>query len=220
MLQTQVQALTLTCISFNAPQTTAPADPPETQQPGEPTDEHLLYVKKTSVGRTHSLPNDSYMFQPLQPNSTHSTHTTSPHHAQTGRALHFISAFVSNADIIWNVIEKYLLTQGLQALFSLKQKKPHCTWLCPPICSDRSVLIAYRTQSASHESPHLAGHTLSHELYADRWAQVQSSQSFHCFFWNVFCLQSLFLWTHVDALWFCWLHIVSLFQNLVSCLDT
>uniref|UniRef100_A0A8C1MWZ6 Voltage-dependent T-type calcium channel subunit alpha n=1 Tax=Cyprinus carpio TaxID=7962 RepID=A0A8C1MWZ6_CYPCA len=49
----------------------------------EPTVEHLLYVKKTSVGRTHSLPNDSYMFLPLQPNSKHSTHTTSPHLAQT-----------------------------------------------------------------------------------------------------------------------------------------
>uniref|UniRef100_A0A671SVZ1 Voltage-dependent T-type calcium channel subunit alpha n=1 Tax=Sinocyclocheilus anshuiensis TaxID=1608454 RepID=A0A671SVZ1_9TELE len=60
---------------------TGPTDP---QQPDEPTDEHLLYVKKTSVGRTHSLPNDSYMFLPLQPNSTHSTHTTSPHLAQTG----------------------------------------------------------------------------------------------------------------------------------------
>uniref|UniRef100_A0A8C1TNY5 Voltage-dependent T-type calcium channel subunit alpha n=1 Tax=Cyprinus carpio TaxID=7962 RepID=A0A8C1TNY5_CYPCA len=50
---------------------------------GDPTVEHLLYVKKTSVGRTHSLPNDSYMFLPLQPNSKHSTHTTSPHLAQT-----------------------------------------------------------------------------------------------------------------------------------------
>uniref|UniRef100_A0A673M022 Voltage-dependent T-type calcium channel subunit alpha-1G-like n=1 Tax=Sinocyclocheilus rhinocerous TaxID=307959 RepID=A0A673M022_9TELE len=74
-------------LSFNAPQTTAPADPTDPQQPDEPTDEHLLYVKKTSVVRTHSLPNDSYMFLPLQPNSTHSTHTTSPHLAQTGRAL-------------------------------------------------------------------------------------------------------------------------------------
>uniref|UniRef100_A0A671K9D1 Voltage-dependent T-type calcium channel subunit alpha n=1 Tax=Sinocyclocheilus anshuiensis TaxID=1608454 RepID=A0A671K9D1_9TELE len=59
-------------------------DPPDPQQPDEPTDEHLLYVKKTSVGRTHSLPNDSYMFLPLQPNSTHSTHTTSPQLVQTG----------------------------------------------------------------------------------------------------------------------------------------
>ncbi|XP_056111695.1 voltage-dependent T-type calcium channel subunit alpha-1G isoform X6 [Rhinichthys klamathensis goyatoka] len=65
-------------------QTTTPPDPLEPQQPDEPTDEHLLYVKKTSVGRTHSLPNDSYMFQPLQPNSNHSTHTTSTHLAQTG----------------------------------------------------------------------------------------------------------------------------------------
>uniref|UniRef100_A0A8C2HBP1 Voltage-dependent T-type calcium channel subunit alpha n=1 Tax=Cyprinus carpio TaxID=7962 RepID=A0A8C2HBP1_CYPCA len=64
--------------------TTAPADPTDPQQPEEPTVEHLLYVKKTSVGRTHSLPNDSYMFLPLQPNSKHSTHTTSPHLAQTG----------------------------------------------------------------------------------------------------------------------------------------
>ncbi|XP_067224761.1 voltage-dependent T-type calcium channel subunit alpha-1G isoform X11 [Chanodichthys erythropterus] len=64
--------------------TTAPPDPLDPLQPDEPTDEHLLYVKKTSVGRTHSLPNDSYMFQPLQPNSTNSTHTTSPHLAQTG----------------------------------------------------------------------------------------------------------------------------------------
>uniref|UniRef100_A0A8C2E0H3 Voltage-dependent T-type calcium channel subunit alpha n=1 Tax=Cyprinus carpio TaxID=7962 RepID=A0A8C2E0H3_CYPCA len=65
-------------------ETTAPADPTDPQQPEEPTVEHLLYVKKTSVGRTHSLPNDSYMFLPLQPNSKHSTHTTSPHLAQTG----------------------------------------------------------------------------------------------------------------------------------------
>ncbi|XP_052467534.1 voltage-dependent T-type calcium channel subunit alpha-1G isoform X8 [Carassius gibelio] len=65
-------------------ETTAPADPTDPQQPDKPADEHLLYVKKTSVGRTHSLPNDSYMFLPLQPNSTHSTHTTSPHLAQTG----------------------------------------------------------------------------------------------------------------------------------------
>uniref|UniRef100_A0A8C1G700 Voltage-dependent T-type calcium channel subunit alpha n=1 Tax=Cyprinus carpio TaxID=7962 RepID=A0A8C1G700_CYPCA len=59
-------------------------DPPDPLQPDEPADEHLLYVKKTSVGRTHSLPNDSYMFLPLQPNSTQSTHTTSPQLAQTG----------------------------------------------------------------------------------------------------------------------------------------
>uniref|UniRef100_A0A8C2G3W7 Voltage-dependent T-type calcium channel subunit alpha n=1 Tax=Cyprinus carpio TaxID=7962 RepID=A0A8C2G3W7_CYPCA len=65
-------------------ETTAPADPPDPLQPDEPADEHLLYVKKTSVGRTHSLPNDSYMFLPLQPNSTQSTHTTPPQLAQTG----------------------------------------------------------------------------------------------------------------------------------------
>ncbi|XP_051530187.1 voltage-dependent T-type calcium channel subunit alpha-1G-like [Myxocyprinus asiaticus] len=62
-------------------QNTAPPDPPDPQESGKPMDEHLLYVKKTSVGRTHSLPNDIYM---LQPNSTHNIHTASPHLAQTG----------------------------------------------------------------------------------------------------------------------------------------
>ncbi|KAA0725121.1 Voltage-dependent T-type calcium channel subunit alpha-1G [Triplophysa tibetana] len=63
---------------------TDPPDPPDLQEQDEPMHEHLLYVKKTSVGRTHSLPNDSYMFLPLQPNASHYTHRTSSHLAQTG----------------------------------------------------------------------------------------------------------------------------------------
>uniref|UniRef100_UPI003AAD9E8E voltage-dependent T-type calcium channel subunit alpha-1G n=1 Tax=Centroberyx gerrardi TaxID=166262 RepID=UPI003AAD9E8E len=35
--------------------------------PGEPLEDNLLSVRKSAVGRTHSLPNDSYMFLPLQP---------------------------------------------------------------------------------------------------------------------------------------------------------
>ncbi|XP_041670757.1 voltage-dependent T-type calcium channel subunit alpha-1G isoform X4 [Cheilinus undulatus] len=45
-------------------------DPPmESEQldPGESLEGNLLSVKKPTVGRTHSLPNDSYMFIPLQP---------------------------------------------------------------------------------------------------------------------------------------------------------
>ncbi|XP_069373569.1 voltage-dependent T-type calcium channel subunit alpha-1G isoform X18 [Paralichthys olivaceus] len=45
-------------------------DPPlETEQldPGEPLRDNLLSVRKPTVGRTHSLPNDSYMFVPPQP---------------------------------------------------------------------------------------------------------------------------------------------------------
>ncbi|MEQ2248722.1 hypothetical protein ILYODFUR_021859, partial [Ilyodon furcidens] len=33
----------------------------------EPPKDNLLSVRKPAVGRTHSLPNDSYMFFPLQP---------------------------------------------------------------------------------------------------------------------------------------------------------
>ncbi|XP_059180439.1 voltage-dependent T-type calcium channel subunit alpha-1G isoform X2 [Centropristis striata] len=40
---------------------------PEQLDPGEPLEENLLSVRKPAVGRTHSLPNDSYMFPPLQP---------------------------------------------------------------------------------------------------------------------------------------------------------
>ncbi|XP_066522110.1 voltage-dependent T-type calcium channel subunit alpha-1G isoform X2 [Hoplias malabaricus] len=65
-------------------ETTDPPDPLEPIQPNsEPLEEHLLCVKKTSVGRTHSLPNDSYMFLPLQP-STSKTPTTSDQQVQSG----------------------------------------------------------------------------------------------------------------------------------------
>ncbi|XP_037610915.1 voltage-dependent T-type calcium channel subunit alpha-1G isoform X4 [Sebastes umbrosus] len=40
---------------------------PEQLDPGEPLEDNLLSVRKPAVGRTHSLPNDSYMFFPLQP---------------------------------------------------------------------------------------------------------------------------------------------------------
>ncbi|XP_031699954.1 voltage-dependent T-type calcium channel subunit alpha-1G isoform X4 [Anarrhichthys ocellatus] len=40
---------------------------PEQLDPGEPLGDNLLSVRKPVVGRTHSLPNDSYMFLPLQP---------------------------------------------------------------------------------------------------------------------------------------------------------
>ncbi|XP_062299119.1 voltage-dependent T-type calcium channel subunit alpha-1G [Scomber scombrus] len=39
---------------------------PEQHDPREPLEENLLSVRKPAVGRTHSLPNDSYMFPPLQ----------------------------------------------------------------------------------------------------------------------------------------------------------
>ncbi|KAM9336088.1 voltage-dependent T-type calcium channel subunit alpha-1G [Symphorus nematophorus] len=40
---------------------------PEQLDPGEPLGDNLLSVRKPAVGRTHSLPNDSYMFPPPQP---------------------------------------------------------------------------------------------------------------------------------------------------------
>ncbi|KAL2077946.1 hypothetical protein ACEWY4_025631 [Coilia grayii] len=48
-------------------------------EPENVQEEHLLTVRKTSVGRTHSLPNDSYMFLPLLPAPVGpAPHTTSP----------------------------------------------------------------------------------------------------------------------------------------------
>ena len=42
---------------------------PQTEQldPGEPLGDNMLSVRKPTVGRTHSLPNDSYMFIALSP---------------------------------------------------------------------------------------------------------------------------------------------------------
>ncbi|XP_031660687.1 voltage-dependent T-type calcium channel subunit alpha-1G isoform X6 [Oncorhynchus kisutch] len=39
----------------------------ELLDPGEPLEDNLLSVRKSAVSRTHSLPNDSYMFLPLEP---------------------------------------------------------------------------------------------------------------------------------------------------------
>ncbi|XP_047673621.1 voltage-dependent T-type calcium channel subunit alpha-1G isoform X7 [Tachysurus fulvidraco] len=63
-------------------------DPPEptteSVQPQEHLEEHLLCVKKTSVGRAHSLPNDSYMFLPHQPIPSSTTLMTSSQQTQSG----------------------------------------------------------------------------------------------------------------------------------------
>lgn len=40
---------------------------PEQPDQAEQQQDNLLSVRKPAVGRTHSLPNDSYMFPPLQP---------------------------------------------------------------------------------------------------------------------------------------------------------
>uniref|UniRef100_A0A6Q2YRM3 Voltage-dependent T-type calcium channel subunit alpha n=1 Tax=Esox lucius TaxID=8010 RepID=A0A6Q2YRM3_ESOLU len=48
-------------------ETKPPRDSTELLDPGEPSEDNLLSVRKSAVGRTHSLPNDSYMFLPLQP---------------------------------------------------------------------------------------------------------------------------------------------------------
>lgn len=74
----------LTMLSF-APQNTDPPEPTtESVQPQERLEEHLLCVKKTSVGRAHSLPNDSYMFLPHQPIPSSTTLMTSAKQTQSG----------------------------------------------------------------------------------------------------------------------------------------
>ncbi|XP_053541364.1 voltage-dependent T-type calcium channel subunit alpha-1G isoform X1 [Ictalurus punctatus] len=64
------------------------ADPPdpstESLQPHEHLEEHLLCVKKISVGRAHSLPNDSYMYLPHQPILSSTTLMTSAQQTQSG----------------------------------------------------------------------------------------------------------------------------------------
>lgn len=72
---------------------------PEKLDPGEPMEDNHLSVRKPTVGRTHSLPNDSYMFHPLQPfghaapapaqllaQSQRPQHILGTHRAQSGNA--------------------------------------------------------------------------------------------------------------------------------------
>ncbi|XP_077958886.1 voltage-dependent T-type calcium channel subunit alpha-1G isoform X2 [Gasterosteus aculeatus] len=54
-------------IRADPPSSLEPPLEPEQLDPVEPLEENLLSVRKPVVGRTHSLPNDSYMFLPLQP---------------------------------------------------------------------------------------------------------------------------------------------------------
>ncbi|KAF5906341.1 voltage-dependent T-type calcium channel subunit alpha-1G isoform X7, partial [Clarias magur] len=62
-----------------------PSEPStESMRPHEYLEEHLLCVKKTSVGRAHSLPNDSYMFLPHQPIPSSTTLMTSAQQTQSG----------------------------------------------------------------------------------------------------------------------------------------
>ncbi|XP_058262463.1 voltage-dependent T-type calcium channel subunit alpha-1G isoform X8 [Hemibagrus wyckioides] len=69
----------------NEKQNTDPPEPTtESVQPQERLEEHLLCVKKTSVGRAHSLPNDSYMFLPHQPIPSSTTLMTSAKQTQSG----------------------------------------------------------------------------------------------------------------------------------------
>ncbi|XP_060795871.1 voltage-dependent T-type calcium channel subunit alpha-1G [Neoarius graeffei] len=64
---------------------TDPSEPsPQSVQPYDHLEEHLLCVKKTSVGRAHSLPNDSYMFLPHQPIPSSTTLMTSAQQTQSG----------------------------------------------------------------------------------------------------------------------------------------
>ncbi|XP_028331534.1 voltage-dependent T-type calcium channel subunit alpha-1G isoform X4 [Gouania willdenowi] len=57
---------------------------PEQADAGELPEDNLLSVRKPTVGRTHSLPNDSYMFLPVQPFSPTCpqilTQSTAPQH--------------------------------------------------------------------------------------------------------------------------------------------
>ncbi|XP_044035263.1 voltage-dependent T-type calcium channel subunit alpha-1G isoform X2 [Siniperca chuatsi] len=61
--------ITRDSVNISADPPSCPEPPLEQEQldPGEPLEDNLLSVRKPAVGRTHSLPNDSYMFLPLQP---------------------------------------------------------------------------------------------------------------------------------------------------------
>ncbi|KAJ8363614.1 hypothetical protein SKAU_G00124450 [Synaphobranchus kaupii] len=71
-------------ITADSPLCLEPLFMTEVPDDSEQLEENLLSVRKTSVGRTHSLPNDSYMFLPLQIPGTLAPHALSSHRAQSG----------------------------------------------------------------------------------------------------------------------------------------
>lgn len=84
---TQARLTALLTLLCSAPQNADPPEPSsESVRPRKHLEEHLLCVKKTSVGRAHSLPNDSYMFLPHQPRPFSTTLITSAQQTQSGAA--------------------------------------------------------------------------------------------------------------------------------------
>ncbi|XP_061912240.1 voltage-dependent T-type calcium channel subunit alpha-1G isoform X7 [Entelurus aequoreus] len=73
--------------------------PLETEQldPGGTMEDNLLSVRKPAVGRTHSLPNDSYMFFPLQP-SGKPTAASAQLLAQAPQPQHILSPHRAHSD--------------------------------------------------------------------------------------------------------------------------
>lgn len=61
---------------------TEPQYEPEQQDGGEAIEENLLIVRKPAVGRTHSLPNDSYMFPPPDQSESSSSQPAQRHRPQ------------------------------------------------------------------------------------------------------------------------------------------
>ena len=84
------------------PWLSSPSPQPEQLDPGEPLEGNLLSVRKPAVGRTHSLPNDSYMYLPpfgqaapaqLLAQTQGPQHILGTHRAQSGNVgyCHFLS---------------------------------------------------------------------------------------------------------------------------------
>uniref|UniRef100_A0AAQ4R6U2 Voltage-dependent T-type calcium channel subunit alpha n=1 Tax=Gasterosteus aculeatus aculeatus TaxID=481459 RepID=A0AAQ4R6U2_GASAC len=122
----------------------------DTLDPVEPLEENLLSVRKPVVGRTHSLPNDSYMFLPLQPVGNAAptpAQTQEPqrilgtHRGQSGTHLHGIS-FTSN-----ETHNKCKLTPEHGPSAPPPRPRPY-SWLDDPQCN------SVEAGSSADSSPH------------------------------------------------------------------
>uniref|UniRef100_A0A8L0DW31 Voltage-dependent T-type calcium channel subunit alpha n=1 Tax=Oncorhynchus mykiss TaxID=8022 RepID=A0A8L0DW31_ONCMY len=116
----------------------------ELLDPGEPLEDNLLSVRKSAVGRTHSLPNDSYMFLPLEP------------FGPPGAGLNQV------------IFVLCVLPQAPVPRCGPNQRRAPSSRLCLQTSSDPSVLTASQTQRIYPDYPRHSTHTHLAAHSADR----------------------------------------------------
>lgn len=150
---------------------------PEELGSEEPLKNNLLSVRKPAVGRTHSLPNDSYMLfppqhfgpSPLSPPAQ----SQGPQHirgCQTGNETYLIWTNVSELPVLFFFFTcQFCALQAPVARWGHNLRSFQSCWLFPQTSSGPSATTATQTPRVYHDNTRPDAHTRSAARSAGRW---------------------------------------------------